>query len=350
MPFEIDQWNPAGESLVWVQVPSITSSNDYITAHWGNATDSAMPASNNNGTVWTTLSGANNFLLVYHLSKSGFPVADSTLQHPATSGAAPALATGIVGNGNAFNGTSQFLDAGQINVGKTFTVSAWVNIAPTASSEQTIWGNKQGGWNTAGFDFYVNSYQTSDGKIYFDTADGVDGNVSARTVSNAFSLGQWHLLTGTMDGSNGVVHVYVDGVDQTINTGVDTAFQTTNYARCGSLLTGTPGATGNLYFNGSMDDTRIESAVRSPAWVWASWATVANSSFASFGTIIPAAVSLHSQGTNGQVMLTWSTGVLQSAPAVTGPYTDILPMATSPYTIAPSANQQYFRVRIQVSP
>jgi hypothetical protein len=350
LPFEIDQWNPAGESLVWVQVPSITSSNDYITAHWGNATDSAMPASNTNGTVWTTLSGANNFLLVYHLSKSGFPVADSTLQHPATSGAAPALATGIVGNGNAFNGTSQFLDAGQINVGKTFTVSAWVNIAPTASSEQTIWGNKQGGWNTAGFDFYVNSYQTSDGKIYFDTADGVGGNVSARTVSNAFSLGQWHLLTGTMDGSNGVVHVYVDGVDQTINTGVDTAFPTTNYARCGSLLTGTPGATGNLYFNGSMDDTRIESAVRSPAWVWASWATVANSSFASFGTIIPAAVSLHSQGTNGQVMLTWSTGVLQSAPAVTGPYTDILPMATSPYTIAPSANQQYFRVRIQVSP
>jgi len=350
LPFEIDQWNPAGESLVWVQVPSITSSNDYITAHWGNAADSAMPPSNTNGAVWTTLSGANNFLLVYHLSHSGFPVADSTLQHPATYGVAPTLATGIVGNGNAFNGTSQFLDPGPINVGKTFTVSAWVNIASNASNEQTVWCNKQGGWNTAGFDFYVNSYQTNDGKIYFDTADGVGGNVSARTVSHVFSFGQWHLLTGTMDGSNGVVHVFVDGVDQTINTGVDTAFQTTNYARCGSLLTGAPGTAGNLYFNGSMDDTRIESAVRSPAWVWASWATVANSSFASFGTITLPIVTLQAQETNGQVMLTWPTGVLQSAPAVTGPYTDILPTATSPYTVVPSGNQQYFRVRIQVSP
>src|SRR5262249_5781885 len=152
------------------------------------------------------------------LNQAGFPFTDSTLQYPANSGGSPTSTTGIIGKGSAFNGTSHFLDAGLLNIGKAFTLSAWVNISPSVNNEQTIWANKQGGWNTAGFDFYVNSYQTGDGIIYFDSADGVGGNVSARTTSHAISFGQWHLLTGTMDGINGSVHVYVDGVDKTINT------------------------------------------------------------------------------------------------------------------------------------
>ncbi|HWI55761.1 MAG TPA: DUF2341 domain-containing protein, partial [Bacillota bacterium] len=346
LPFEIDQWNPAGESQIWVQVPLLASTNDSITAYWGNAADSAMQPCNTNGAVWSTLSGSNNFLLVYHLSQSGFPFADSTLQYPATSGVPPALTDGVVGRGCAFNGSSQFFDAGLVNIGKNFSLSAWVNIAPAALSEQTIWCNKQGGWNTAGFDFYVNSWQTNDGKIYFDTADGSGGNVAARTAAHAVSFGQWHLLTGTMDGVNGSVHVYVDGVDQTINTGVDTAFQVTNYVRCGALLTGTPGMTGTLPFNGLMDEVRIESGVRSPAWVRASWATVANGAFATYGPIVPPAVTLNYRANNGQLVLTWTTGTLQSAPSVTGPYTDMTG-AFSPYAVVPSSAQRYFRVRVQ---
>ena len=346
LPFQIEQWNPAGESLIWVQVPSLASTNDYITAYWGNAADSAMPPCNTNGAVWATLSGSNDFLLVYHLSQSGLPFADSTLQYPATSGVAPVSATGMIGRGCAFNGTSQFLNGGLVNIGKTFTLSAWVNIAPAAMSEQTIWCNKQGGWNTAGFDFYVNSYQTNDGKVYFDTADGVGGSVSPRTAAHAVTFGQWHLLTGTMDGVNGAVHVYVDGVDQTIATGVDTAFQATNSVRCGALLTGTPGATGGLCFNGLMDEARIENSVRSSAWVRASWATVANSAFATYGSIVPAAVTLRYQVVSGQLVLAWTTGTLQSAPTVAGSYTNITG-ATSPYTLGPSGDQQYFRVKVQ---
>jgi hypothetical protein len=343
---EIEQWNPSGESQVWVQVPAIMSTNDFITACWGNTADSTMLPSNTNGAVWSTLTGSNDFLLVYHLNQSGFPYIDSTLQYPATSGVPPTLATGIVGRGAAFNGSSQFLNAGLVNLRKTFTLSAWVNIAPSVNNEQTIWCNKQGGWNVAGFDFYVNSYQTNDGKIYFDTADGVGGNVSPRTAAHVVSFGQWHLLMGTMDGVGGDVHVYVDGVDQTIDNGVDTAFQVTKYVRLGALLTGTPGSTGGLCFNGSMDEVRIEDGVRSPAWVWASWATVANNTFATYGPIVPPAVTLQIQKVDGQLMLTWTSGTLQSAPNVTGPYTN-MSGASSPYMLMPSTTQQFFRVRVQ---
>ncbi len=346
LPYEIDQWNPNGESLIWVQVPSISSNTDYITAVWGNTADSGVQPWNTNGMVWSTLSGSNDFTLVYHLSQSNFPIADSTLQFPATSGVAPSPTIGVIGNALAFNGTSQFIDSGLVPVTKTFTVSAWVNISLSASSEQTIWCNKQGGWNVAGFDFYVNSFQTSDGEIYFDSADGVGGNVSPRTVANAVTFGQWHLLTGTMDGVNGAVHVYVDGVDKTVNTGVDTAFQVTNYVRCGGLLTGTPGATGGLTFNGLMDETRFESGIRSPAWVWASWATVAQPNFATFGNVVLQPVTLLPQMVNGQLILNWTVGTLQSAPSVAGPYSDVVG-ASSPYPVPASSAQQYFRIRIQ---
>ncbi|HSU55472.1 MAG TPA: hypothetical protein VLT36_15560 [Candidatus Dormibacteraeota bacterium] len=348
LPFEIEQWNPSGESQVWVQVPTLGSSTDSIFACWGNASDSGMQPCNTNGTVWVTPGASNNFIAVYHLSQGGFPFTDSTLQYPASSGVAPSSNTGIIGRGCAFNGTSQFLDPGVVNVGKTFTASAWVNISPSVNNEQTIWCNKQGGWNTAGFDFYVNSYQTNDGKIYFDTADGVGGNVSSRTVSHAVSFGQWHLLTGTLDGVNGSVHVYVDGLDQTINSGVDTAFQVTNYVRCSGLLTGTPGASSSLLFNGSMDEARLESGVRSPAWVWASWATVASSNFVTLSSVMPSVAgrTLSAQMIGGQLVLSWITGTLQSAPAVSGPFTDISP-ATAPYNVNPAAGQQYFRIRLR---
>jgi hypothetical protein len=160
------------------------------------------------------------------------------------------------------------------------------------------------------------------------------------------SFGQWHLLTGTMDGVNGAVHVYIDGLDQTINTGIDTAFQATNYVRCGALLTGTPGPTGGLPFIGSMDEARVENGIRSPGWVWASWATVADHDFATYGPVALAPVTLQSQLINGQLVLKWTAGSLQSAPSLSGPYTDV-PSASNPYTNTPSAAQQYFRVRVQ---
>jgi hypothetical protein len=95
-----------------------------------------------------------------------------------------------------------------------------------------------------------------------------------------------------------------------------------------------------------MDEVRIENGVRSPAWVWASWATVAESNFATYGSIAPINIALNWQMISSQLVLTWTSGALQSASAVTGPYTNISG-ATSPYTNVPSAAQQYFRVKVQ---
>ncbi|HWD91398.1 MAG TPA: Ig-like domain-containing protein [Verrucomicrobiae bacterium] len=52
LPYEIEQWNPAGESLVWVQVPLLSNPADYITAYWGNPALTNAAPSNTNGLVW----------------------------------------------------------------------------------------------------------------------------------------------------------------------------------------------------------------------------------------------------------------------------------------------------------
>jgi hypothetical protein len=57
-------------------------------------------------------------------------------------------------------------------------------------------------------------------------------------------------------------------------------------------------------------------------------------------------VTLRYQVVSGQLVLAWTTGTLQSAPTVAGSYTNITG-ATSPYTLGPSGDQQYFRVKVQ---
>ena len=343
LPFEIDQWNTNGESQIWVQVPSIASTNDYITACWGNASDSAMPASNTNGMTWQTLSGSNNFDLVYHLSQSNFPYADSTLQYPANSGVAPAPTNGIVGNGGAFNGTSSFLVASNaVNLGSAFSLSAWVNLSPSSTNIQTIWANKAAGGSSNGVALFVNTYNTADGALLFETGDGTPSSpITTISLPHAVSTGAWHHLFVSADRSAGTAALYVDGVNVTA-PGTNTIV--TDFANNATMTLGSF-TNSHWFLNGAMDEARIESGVRSPAWVWTSWATVAETNFATFGSITIASVAIQAQIINGQVVLTWPKGVLQSAPSVNGPYMDMTGI-TSPYTNTPSGAQQFYRVRI----
>jgi hypothetical protein len=59
---------------------------------------------------------------------------------------------------------------------------------------------------------------------------------------------------------------------------------------------------------------------------------------------VPAVPVITPAWSNSKLILFWYGGTLQSATAISGPYTDI-PGAASPWTITPAAPQEYFRVR-----
>jgi hypothetical protein len=339
IPHEIDEWNPNGESEVWVQVTSLSSSNDFVWAYWGNPAATTPNAWSTNGGVWVPQPFENQpaYQIVYHLKEGALPFADSTTLHNATNGNAPAAIPGIVGTGGAFTGTS-FLDAGTNNVGDAFTLSAWLNV-PAVSDIQTIWANQHGGYGAPGFALWVNSYQSQDGVL--DLATGIGGTGSeTKTPSGTFGFGQWHQVQTAINRTNGTAVFYLDG-NQVAASSIAGNFTNYQDLYLGRFLDG------NFGIHGTVDEARIRSDISSSNWVWASYMTVAsNSVFSTYGAVSSSLVTLNEQLINGKIVLSWSAGTLQAAPNVTGTYTNV-PGATSPYTNNPTGGSKYFRVQVR---
>ena len=323
LPYEIDQWNPNGVSTVWVQVPTLSSTNNFIWAYWGNSTNTTpLPGTN----VWVPQpwEGLPAYDVVYHLKENGFPFADSTGQNPALNGVAPTPTTGIVGTGESFNGTN-FLDAGtNINVGNAFTVSAWVNMSPTASNIQGVWASKAGG-SSSGFGLFINAYQTVDEELILETGNG-SATPTLASPNNAVSSGQWHLVSAVINRAAGLGQLYVDGVAQTDSGSMRNDFGTNSDINLGQLLNG------GFPFNGGIDEARIQSGTNSASWLWASWMTVAqNSSLESYSTVASTApagpVAVKVQFTSGNLNLSGSGGTAGAPYYVIGSTNLLTPMS-----------------------
>ena len=62
-----------------------------------------------------------------------------------------------------------------------------------------------------------------------------------------------------------------------------------------------------LYFNGTMDEARIQSGLQSSDWVWASWATVAsNSVLQNYSAVVQQAPALGINAGAGGITLSWA--------------------------------------------
>jgi len=258
LPHEIDEWNTNGTSVVWVRVPQLTGSNDFIWAYWGNPLGVNPPTASTNGAMWSA-----DHLAVWHLKETGFPFADSSQQHAVSAGIAPGVTTGFAGKGEILNGTSQYLNPGPIDLGAAFTLSAWVKLDSAATNIQTILANKAGGWNSDGFALFVNSFQTADGKVILETGNGITG-MTAVTGTSALPPGQWHRVTAAVDRVGGTARLYVDGIDHTQSSAVQPDMEYQATVNIGRFTNGT------LYFKGVLDEVRIEAWMASSNWVWAS--------------------------------------------------------------------------------
>lgn len=294
IPHEIDEWNPNGVSSVWVQMPALTGTNDSLWAYWGNpaVTNAASQISASN--VWS-----QNFELVWHLKQTSFPFADSAAKHSATLGGLPSSTAGLVGRGISLNGSSAYLNAGTVNVGSEFTLSAWVNIDVAANSIQTLWANKTGGSVTAGFALFANSWQTKDGKLLFETGNGTSGDIAV-TPTSLVTTSQWHHVATAVNRATGSARLYVDGVDQT-----ELSSARNDFTDQATLLLGR--FTDGLYsFRGRLDEARVETAARSSNWIWASWMTAAsNATFSSYSSVTQQSPALAVAVAGNQAVLRW---------------------------------------------
>jgi hypothetical protein len=291
LPFEIDEWNDNGVSPVWVEVPLLNGTN--IWAYWGNPDDTDIsPAASN---VWLSA----GYEIVYHLKQSGFPFADSTGQFPATNGIAPTPTAGIVGHGEAFNGTSDFISPGAVSLSNQFTTYAWFYISNSATDIQTIWCNQEGGYGNNGFSLFVNSYNTADGDIHYDSGNDAGSGADPNTGAGTVSFGQWHFITATWDQPDSLGDVYLDGAF--VQQGdVVSSFGLTNDIYLGAFLNP------NFWFTGNMDEARIQSGLASSNWIATTYLNMFNSSYVGYSSVNLGPPLTIANSTNGFIF-SWPT-------------------------------------------
>jgi hypothetical protein len=252
-PFEVEQWNPAGISLVWVRIPVIEGT-EKIRLWWGREGRNP-PSQAERAAVW-----ASHFAGVWHLESARGFAHDSSPQaaHASAAGVSSAT-TSIVAGAGRFDGSSseiRAVNAPALNPAH-ITVEAWIRT--TQSGIASIVGKDR---TTAGGG-RVWQFRVNNGKLEFIV---FNNSSNASLVSHAtVADGQWRHVAGTWDGQT--VRVYVDGqLDGSAPFAGSLRAGQPNDVFIGRMETLNPG-----YFLGDIDEVRVSGVARSADWIRASW-------------------------------------------------------------------------------
>lgn len=240
---------------IHVQVPSVaaTGTLTYIWVLYGNSGQTAQPAAGTtygSQKVWNE-NGTQNFAGVYHLNEAGTnPTTYDSTSNTAnsTSQTWTPTAGGQFGRGGSFNGSQTIaLPTSSFPANNNFTVSLWAN-QPTGLGYESAWADTST-YRTLG---------TSSGNSFAQTSGG------AKTCTGAsITIGMHHLAM--VKSSTAGLILYTDSV------------ATTNSTATGNSAVGAAHSIGSqppnlLYFNGTIDEVRLASAVRSASWIAAEYA------------------------------------------------------------------------------
>ncbi|HEX7699505.1 MAG TPA: LamG domain-containing protein, partial [Kofleriaceae bacterium] len=141
----------------------------------------------------------------------------------------------------------------------TFTISMWIDL-DNVGQIRTFLANSSDGSNTNGFRFFVNSDQSSDRQVRFETGNGGSSD-AAMTATGAITSQVWTNVAVIVSRPTGTATVVIDGVamnasDQTILN---------NFNTSGSFLIGH--MNNDNPFSGGIDEVEISSTSRSIEWL-----------------------------------------------------------------------------------
>lgn len=263
LPFEIEQWDPkSGRAAIWVKVDTISGIEQRILMKWGG---SAAVNRSNGAAVFDTALG---FAGVWHLNEDPSTgegcISDRTGNGyngtPSSSMSSESVVRGMVGDGLVFDGVSDNINAGMLNLEEDYTLSCWVKAEKASwsnwrfiikESSYTLWYNAR--WGGFQAEHFVDTFVWRG--IFKDSQDSVPCPMTLET---------WYYVTSTFDGDR--VRLYVNGeiVDSSISIGMNPRSNDNN-----PLMLG-----GRYYkdrisefFKGTMDEIRIERVARCAEWI-----------------------------------------------------------------------------------
>jgi hypothetical protein len=267
---EIETWNPAGKSMIWVEVPRIDggSDTDYLYMYYGNGGASASGASEQ---VWDS-----DFRGVWHLHDD---FTDSTINVNDGQNNGSLDAIGVIGDCQEFAG-SEFIripETASLKITGDLTLEAWV-YKPVVD-DMTIVSKHRGPGNLRSFRMgvdwtvvpngpYVNLSETGS----YDPAGGFLEHPGSEAVDT------WQYVAGVHAGST--ILLYVDGVLVAQNlASFPTLFDNSENVIIGAEQDGAAN-----WFTGFIDEVRISASARSADWIAAQHQSMTDS-FVNYGDV-----------------------------------------------------------------
>ena len=264
LPFEIERWNGGARTAeVWVRIDTLAAddSSQYITMLWGVTPEGA---GSNGRSVFDTACG---FQGVWHLGEAGADtVRDATangfygISYGMENGDA---AEGIAGVGRYFDGVSSYIAMpatadSKLNFPENgyFTLSAWVRVDSLDGNYHAI--------VTKSNQLYGLAIQDDNLWEFYEFEED-DSWKSNQAEAQA---GSWKHLCGVSAGA--MQYLYVDGVcvDSTAEAIGGRKYRvTTDPVTIGKRTSSSVEG----WFDGDIDEVRIESTASSPAWIRCSY-------------------------------------------------------------------------------
>jgi hypothetical protein len=286
LAYEIESWDEAGSSFVWVKVPQVDASSnaDFVWMYYGNpvASDAESPTN-----VWD-----GSFEMVLHLRETSGTHFDSTSKNNdsvAIDVTAQGTSAGRIDGADDFSGINNIdvADAASLDMGASdsFTVEAWVK---TSNAGQQMIVSKEGTTGTAQYQLWTDA---GNAKFWLH-----DGTLQAHAQSaTSVANNQWRYVVGRWTDGPGNAEVFVDGTS--VATATTPGLGTLANSR--PLRIGEEGDTdpeGGFNFSGTIDEVRLSRTARSNNWIRAQHLSMSDA-FISFGAQSPSGVMRVKSGT-----------------------------------------------------
>jgi formylglycine-generating enzyme required for sulfatase activity len=256
--YEIERWNTNGNSYVWVQVPAISSSNDYIWAYWGNSAAAGQPpAYTTNGATWDS-----KFQTVWHFNNNNGNASDSTAN-----------------KNNGANTYAAYTNGGRVDGAAVITNTA-AHYSMTAVTNSVLSGSIWYYFNGTSLDSYNTIFACNNSgrfpllMLYGSGQIGFYNVGFYSSPSATLSMGNWYHLYFTASANN--YTLYINGVSNWSSS----SFYNNNSFPLNLVSTYNSGGQAAM---GLLDEMRVETVVRSPSWIWACYMNQAsNAQFNSY--------------------------------------------------------------------
>lgn len=327
LPFEIDTWNPSGESIVWVKVPAVTRGTKFMLYYKGTPSSVNVPSD-----VWTEYSG------VWHLGTLGTDTTPNSQGLYANSTAATGIdahlsSQSIPGEAGKFGQAFRPNDSTGCKLGNYNEGGAWVVDAgedspiDSANGKMMISGwIKHQNWNNVADKIFYKRL-LSNGKEDADTPTGAfvveaqgapnfsltmkgsgDNRNRIDAAQGANVKDAWVYVTAVFDGKT---HTLYENGGQYKQVGNYLSVVTDNDAPLvfGNTVTIADGETGSNAWNGWIDEVRFVKGVKSAEWIAAEYAAMASDTFLSAGNV---------QDADSETVQPPSIGSVSIVPEITG--------------------------------